>query len=564
MNELSAKCPIKLLEHQIEHVKKIWHAYVKDKIFSCVDSSTTGLGKSHTTLYIAWMLQKMYGLKVMIVAPNDTSLHSADSWLHHAKVYGIEIMYATTYSSLRGGRGTVSHDWLIPDPENKKKWTASREFEKICTRGVFLIFDEFHHTKNSSMSHYACAALVKMAKKYRSICRVALISHTPGDKNEHCVQLLRMAGIMTHTKVLKHIPFTHDYEWENYGLGELVRVCKKLSPQNAPRIDAMLYRLSKAKSLIICKELYQEFLRPEITFAMPTPKKEHKVTLVNAFLETDEDSLQVLQDGLAMLSGAVQWNNGQVGAANQWSLANIGNGLQMIEQGKLSCIANYVNREVEKNKNKKFVISCGARGIENHELLRNMIYRKTTPDEYENIINELRRKNPEWSRVPKDVIKYVIMPLLSEKKKPHVLNGSVGKEKRIEIIRKFQEDSRDSWCLILTPGLGSESISLHDKHGKHPREMLIIPSFYFSQTVQSSGRVNRVGMKSEAKVMMVYCKAAALETSILHSMIRKTHVARDLIAEKQDVMYPGEYPFVIHGQRDEALEQSLNLLRQMV
>jgi hypothetical protein len=47
-------------------------------------------------------------------------------------------------------------------------------------------------------------------------------------------------------------------------------------------------------------------------------------------------------------------------------------------------------------------------------------------------------------------------------------------------------------------------------------------------------------------------------------MIRKTHVARDLIAEKQDVMYPGEYPFVIHGQRDEALEQSLNLLRQMV
>jgi len=65
-------------------------------------------------------------------------------------------------------------------------------------------------------------------------------------------------------------------------------------------------------------------------------------------------------------------------------------------------------------------------------------------------------------------------------------------------------------------------------------------------------------------VMMVYCKDLALETSILHSMIRKTRVARDIIAQNQKVLYPGEYDFWIEGKRDENLEHSLNLLRHMI
>lgn len=68
-------------------------------------------------------------------------------------------------------------------------------------------------------------------------------------------------------------------------------------------------------------------------------------------------------------------------------------------------------------------------------------------------------------------------------------------------------------------------------------------------------------MKSDAKAMIVYSKEANLETNILNSMIRKTRVARDLIAEGQQVSYPGEFPFEIEGKKDEDLEYRLRLLR---
>ena len=553
---------INLLSHQEKHVENIWNLLVKDQAFSFIDTSQTGNGKTITTLYLAKELQKKYGTKVMIVGPSDTSLNNDDGWLSNAKKYGISVKVATTYPALRGGRGKVSHPWLIPDPKDKKKWTASEKFEKLCSEGLFLIFDEFHHTKNASISHFACAALVKMAKKYRKVCRVALLSHTPGEKKEVYPQILRMTGLIASTKMFKYIPFVKEYRIENYGLGELKNLCLKLSPNSELDIEDMMRGMSKSKSQLVCKELYDTYIRSIITFAMPKPKNDFKATLVNSFLETDEKSLLMVQQGIDILSGAVNWNaaNQQVGDASQWSLENIGNGLKMVERGKLLSMARYINRGVEKNPNKKFVVSCGARGLEHHEILRKLIYRQSTPEDYHDIISELREKNDEWRRLPKDMINY-ITGFICGKVGPKVLNGSVKKKDRVKIIKEFQEDSNKTWCLIISPGIGSESISLHDKHGKRDREMLIIPDYFFSRTIQSSGRVNRTGMKSAAKVMIVYSKEASLETSILNSMIRKTRVARDLIAEGQDVTFPGEFPFQIEGKKDEDLEYRLSMIR---
>ena len=68
-------------------------------------------------------------------------------------------------------------------------------------------------------------------------------------------------------------------------------------------------------------------------------------------------------------------------------------------------------------------------------------------------------------------------------------------------------------------------------------------------------------MKSDAKIMIVYSKEADLETSILNSMVHKARVARDLIAEGQNVTFPGEFPFEIEGKKDEDLEYRLGLVR---
>ena len=549
---------ITLLSHQNEHVKNIWKLLTVDQIFSFIDTSNTGDGKTITTLYLAKDLQQKYGTRIMIVAPSDASLNNDDGWLKNAKKYGVEIDIVTTYSALRGGRGTVSHPWLIPDPEDKKNWTTTTQFAEKCASGLFIIFDEYHHAKNASMSHYACAALVKTAKKYRSVCRVGLLSHTPGDKKEHYPQILRMTGLISSKKMFKHIPFTSDYKVEGYGLGELKAVCSKLRPDLKRDFESMMYRLTKARSLSITKDLFDTHISPVITFAMPKRETTQTVKLLNVFLETDEDSLQLLQDGIAGLSGAVNWNAavGQVGAANTWSLANISNSLKMIERGKLYTMARYVREEVARNPKKKFVISCGARGIEHHDILSQILYRESTAEDYTDIISELRRKNDNWRCLPKDMIYYISL-FLKEKVKPHVLNGTVSKKDRIKMIREFQTDTNKCWCLIISPGIGSESISLHDKHGGREREMLIVPDYFHSRVVQSSGRVNRAGMKSDAKVLMVYSKEANLETRILDSMVRKAKIARDLLAEGQEVLFPGEYPFYIEGERDIALETAL-------
>lgn len=559
---LTEKCPINLLPHQVDHVQQIWELLTKDCVFSYINSSSTGSGKTVCTLYLAWLLQKLYGTKVMIVAPSETSLNNDDGWLSHAEEFGIKIEIATTYPTLRGGQGTVSHPWLIPN-SNKKKWKASPEFEELCSKGLFLIFDEFHNAKNASITHFACASLVRAAKKYRDVCRVALLSHTPGDKPEHLPNILRMTGLVTSLRMFKHVAFTSEYEWENYGLGELARVCNKIAnnDQAKQQISESMYRISAAKVNGICKDLYESYIRSRITFAMPPAKKIFKTTLLNAFLENDDESLQLLNNGMGLLTGAVGWDpvTQQVAPQAQWHIGQVFTGLRLIEQGKLISIANYVRNAAKQFPEKKFIISCGARSIKHHKMLADILFKEMTPDTYKDIISELRLKNDNWKKLPKDMINY-ISTFLHYNVPVDYINGEVPKNKRIEIIRKFQSPTNDSWCLLISPGTGSEAISLHDKHGNHPRELLTVADFFFSRTIQTVGRINRVGMQSDAKVMIVYAKAAALETNILTSMLQKSRTARSLLAENQEVTLPAEYPYWIEGQNDPNLINQLNIL----
>jgi hypothetical protein len=539
---LSEKCPITLLPHQKEHVRKVWHHLVKDKQFSYINTSHTGLGKTHDTLCIAWHLQKLYGTKVMIIAPSDTSLTNEDGWIHHAKEYGVELVDSMPYSTLRGARGKVSHKWLSVDPEDKKKWTATSAFEQLCANGLFLIFDEFHKTKNLSMSHFASAALVKMAKKYPGSCRVALLSHTPASEVDSYPQLLRMAGIITNIRLFKHVPFTHEYKWEEYGLGELANFCIFLSNKNERNniiqiIGRLMEKVCKARANGICKELYDTYIRKHITFAMPVPEVSAEVTLQNAFFGADEESVSLLRKGLELLKEAVNWRNGEVDVTAP-NLGQITTSLRLLERGKLGIIAKYVNQEVSKNPNKKFVICCGSYCLDHQTVLAKMIHRS---DNYDTIIDELKKENPNWQKLPKDIIN-----IIKEKTKynsyPVILNGETKKRDRVKILSDFQSNNKEVWCLIISPSIGSESISLHDRFGDHPRDMLIVPTYYWTQMVQASGRIVRAGRRSPAKVMMVYSKQIGLETKILDALARKSQIGRELIAEGQKVMYPGDFP----------------------
>jgi superfamily II DNA or RNA helicase len=76
-------------------------------------------------------------------------------------------------------------------------------------------------------------------------------------------------------------------------------------------------------------------------------------------------------------------------------------------------------------------------------------------------------------------------------------------EERTNHINKFQDNTvKLILCMIQA---GSESISLHDLDGNHPRVSLISPSFSGKELLQSLGRIYRTGVKSRVEQKIIFC-----------------------------------------------------------
>ena len=402
--------------------------------------------------------------------------------------------------------------------------------------------------------------MVKAAKLHKGRCRVANLSFTPGDQPKHYPQILRMVGIITCTELYHRIPFDSEIKYRDYGLGQLEIACRKANKNSLAKdlLEQEKFRMSAAKAYRICKELYDVYIGNTLTFAMPKPNQTITQEFYNAFLETDPKSLKILNTGIACLSKGLLWNGVEIGDKKDWDLGSIVNGLKLIEEGKLLSIAHYVQTEIEKKPNKKFVICCGARGTKNHYILQQMLHHNKESKLRDMILKAHRNGNQYWKHVNKDIIHYMWDKHVQEYDHPDVINGKVKENERIKILDKFQENNLESWCLIISPGTGSESVSLQDKWGDHPREMLIVPDYFFSRIVQSAGRINRIGQKSNSKTLIVYSKDSYLETKLLDSMVRKSGVLKDLLAKDQKVKFPGDYPYFIQGNKDENYENIVN------
>ena len=553
-------CPIQLKPHQVETAKNIWSRLVSDKVFAYMDVSRTGLGKTHIGLFIAWHLQNKYGLKVGLVGSSDQSIYSDDGWFNWSKRYGIKLDVMMTYPQLRAYRGQTHHPFLVYDPDTKE-YHASEEFEKMAAQGIFLIFDEFHKSTRKSSTHKACAALVRACKRYRERCRVGLLSFTPGDKDEHYPQILRMLGVISEAKLYHVRPFTSEYNWRDYGLGQLVRICQKLSP-NTNFLEHFRGKMNVKRANRICKTLYDDHIRDIVTFAMPKPEVENETTFLNCFLENSPEDLDVINEGLVILRRAVRWRNGDVAAQNEWDMGGITTGLKIIERGKLETMIRYVKSEAKRNPQKKFIMAIGARCVEHQKYVQDRLARRILPDSVYLALRAAWKFSENWKNVNHNVFGLIMKEVVRtmEPVKPRLLNGTVKPNERVKTIADFQSSGSDAWCLIMTPGVGAESISLHDQHGNHPRDILISPDHHFSRVVQTAGRVDRVGVKSNSKVMMVYAKEAD-EASVLNCMVRKTKVAKDMLVKGQDEIFPAEYPYFIEGNQDQDLIERLEQMR---
>ncbi|GAG47427.1 unnamed protein product, partial [marine sediment metagenome] len=105
-------------------------------------------------------------------------------------------------------------------------------------------------------------------------------------------QILRMLGLISNTKMFHHKPFSREYNWEKYGLGELVTICSKViknddSPtsENIKAIYNQMDILTAKKISSICEDLYGSYIKDKVTVAMPKPKRNYRLERANMFLE---------------------------------------------------------------------------------------------------------------------------------------------------------------------------------------------------------------------------------------------------------------------------------------
>ena len=557
MNLALFTSPIVLKEHQKNHVDRTWTTLQKN--FSYGDVSTTGLGKTHTTLAISWLLQKNYGMKTVIVASNKQSLYGTDSWDTWKTKYEIDVVFMKTYSELIQRNSKTYHSWLVYDPLTRS-YSATEKFEALAKQGIFLVFDEFHKATRDSEAHKACAALVRSCHRNKKQCRVGLLSFTPGDAPEHYPQILRMLGIIQHPAMSKYDRSTRTHYLDDYGFGDLVKYCKKLDP-NFNLKKFLNDKPTVPRIRVAAQQMYHEYVHPHITLAMPKPDKLFKVEMLNMFLETKPEDLEVINKGITLLSSSVRWNNGQVGDG-QWDLGGVFIGLRVIEQGKLNLFAKYIRMERRRYPNKKFIVNIGSKSLLHQTYLQENLSVAYIPDKMYIALRLALKYNPMWKSLGKDVFNMICNYLsIVIRSRPVIMNGKTPQKERKDIIDQFQAPTNDIWCLILSPGVGGESISLHDQHGNHPRDILISPEFHHTRMVQTAGRTDRVGAKSACKIVMIYSKEANLETSILDSMARKSKTAKDLLTKEQKEKFPAEYDYFIEGDRDHEIEMVLDRMR---
>lgn len=107
---------------------------------------------------------------------------------------------------------------------------------------------------------------------------------------------------------------------------------------------------------------------------------------------------------------------------------------------------------------------------------------------------------------------------------PLLLRGAVKMRERPEIVKKFTEKN-DHKVLIITPQVGGYGLNLNDTRGDEPIDMIIIPTYNYSDLKQNSGRTLRRDTKSDSIITFVYCINFLLE-AIFVNMKRKKEVEK--------------------------------------
>ena len=488
--------PIDIRPHQKPHFDRIVEILKRE--YAYLDVSSFGSGKTHLTFGVA----AAFKLNMIVICPKST----ISNWKKWAKAYGIHLICVMSYQMLRGQNDKISHGLL---KKVNGEYIPTELFEQCVKAGVLVVFDEYHNLKNDNTQLASGHSLVKEVIRLVRMgykARIALLSATPCEKKENVTSTFKMLGIILSDKLYNYCRSTKQYEL--IGVQEAINKCNEYDSQTTLQLTCR--PVNKTTARTICYDLYTKVLKRFVVSSMPPPPIDAEKDAKNYFILMSKEDIEKLKKGLLLFKSATNYRHEiqqvDYGGVN-WG--DVTTSRMEIDSAKVPSVCRIAQEQLKRDPMCKVLIYCNYK--------RDM---------------ETAQK------------------LLSNYN-PLVMDGSTSQDKRDEIMSKFQADTGEFRVIISNPKVGGIGVDLDDKVGDRPRFMYVLPSYFFTDQYQATGRIHREGTKSKATIRFIYSRDFPYETGILNSMAMKSQVTRGMVTKEQETLkFPGEY--------DELLEMRPN------
>lgn len=484
--------PVKVRPHQVPHFKRILEILSHE--YGYLDVSTFGAGKTHVTCAVA----TTFKLNMIVICPKST----ITNWKKWAKIYGIHVIAIMTYQSLRGQECyDLNHNLL---KRVNGEYQATELFEQCVKSNLLLVFDEYHNLKNENTQLASAHAMVKSLVRLVRMgykARIALLSGTPCVEKESVTSTFKMLGIIQSEKLYNYNRSSKKYEL--IGIQEAISKCNQYDPDETFAITCRTVNKTTAKT--ICYDLYTRVLKQFVVSSMPPPPIGTEKDSKNFYVLMPQHDVDRLKKGLLLFKSATNYRHEvQEVDLSGVNWGDVTTSRREIDSAKIATVCRIARNDLESNPHCKILIYCNYK--------RDM----------------------------------KLAARLMERYSPLVMDGSTSEKQRSEITGAFQADNDDFRVIISNPKVGGIGIDLDDKFGGRERIMYVLPSYFFTDQFQATGRIHREGTRSKATIRFVYSRAFPYETGILNSMANKSLVLRNMVtADQNGIMFPGEYNEVL-------------------
>lgn len=483
--------PVEIQPQQVDHFRRI--IQILNHEYGYLDVSPFGAGKTHITFAVA----ATFKLNMIVIGPKST----LNNWKRWAQIYGVNLIGIMTYQSLRGQSENLNHNLL---KKVNGEYVATELFDQCVQSGLLLVFDEYHNLKNDNTQLASAHALVKSLVRLVRMghkARIALLSGTPCDVKDYVTSTFKMLGIILSDKLYNYNRSSKKYEL--IGIQEAISKCNEYDPDETMAISCRPVNKTTAKT--ICYDLYIRVLKRFVVSSMPPPPIDAAKDAKNLYILMPDKDVERLKKGILLFKSATNYRHEiQEVDLSGVNWGDVTTSRREIDSAKIPSVCRLAQHKLETIKHSKVLIYCNYK--------RDM---KTA--------------------------KYLLA-----RYNPLVMDGSTSEKQRLQITTAFQADTDEFRVIISNPKVGGIGIDLDDKFGSRPRFMFLLPSYFYTDQYQSTGRIHRIGTMSKATIYFIYSRAFPYETGILNSMANKSQVVRNMVTDEQvDIKFPGDYDEVL-------------------